>query len=141
MTTSFDLHDGTHRAAPDDRKLGELFGDLSREFSTLMRQEVELAKAELREEASKAGKAGGMLGGAALAGLFCLLMLSFAAAWGLAEVMPTGVAFLLVAVVYGVTAAVLFVVGRAHLRQVRPVPEETVDTLKEDAQWAKAQLK
>jgi hypothetical protein len=125
----------------DDRSLGELFGDLSRDFSTLMRQEVELAKTEIREEATKAGKAGGMLGGAAAAGYFCLLLASFALAWGLAELIPTGFAFLVVALLYGITAAALFVMGRSRLREVRPVPDDTVETLKEDVQWARAQLK
>jgi flagellar motor component MotA len=138
---TIDTHGPGEHPATDDRKLGELFADLSRDFSTLMRQEVELAKAELRDEATKAGKAGGMLGGAGVAGLFCLLLLSFAAAWGLANVMPAGVAFLLIGVLYGIAAAWLFVTGRAQLRRVRAVPEETVDTLKEDVQWAKAQLR
>jgi Putative Actinobacterial Holin-X, holin superfamily III len=131
----------TSHGYEDDRKLGELFADLSRDVSTLVRQEVQLAKTELRDEVSKAGKAGGMLGGAALMGLYCLLLLAFAAAWGLSEVVPEGVAFLIVGVVFGIVAAVLFVVGRAKLRQVRPVPNETVETLKEDVQWAKAQVK
>jgi hypothetical protein len=138
---SINTHDAGEPPVTDDRKLGDLFADLTRDLSTLMRQEVELAKAEVREEASKAGKAGGMLGGAAVAGHFCLLLLSFALAWGLDAVMPTGFAFLIVGVVWGIAAAFLFVTGRTQLRRVRPVPEETVDTLKEDVQWAKAQLK
>jgi hypothetical protein len=127
--------------AQSERHLGELVGDLSREFSVLVRQEVELAKAELREEASKAAKAGGMLGGASIAALFTLLLLSFALAWGLAEAVPEGVAFLIVGAIYAIAAALLFVTGRARMRDVHPVPDETVDTLKEDVQWAKAQLK
>jgi hypothetical protein len=141
-----DLVDGT--TAPDqvdgadeDRRIGELFGDLSRDISTLFRQEVELAKAEFKEEAAKAGKAGGMLGGAAIAGLIGLLLLAFALAWGLAEVMPAGVAFLIVGLLFSATAAGLFFAGRAQLRQVHPVPDETIDTLKEDVEWAKAQVK
>ena len=129
------------RAAAEDRSLGELFGELSGELSTLMRQELDLAKAEMREEAKKAGKAGALLGGATLTAYFCLLLLSFAAAWGLAAVMPTGAAFLIVAMVHGVVAAALFSIGRSQLREVHPAPTETVGTLKEDVQWAKAQLK
>lgn len=125
----------------DDRSLGQLFGDLSRQFSELMREEVRLARTELREEAAKAGKSGGMLGGAAVAGYLCLLLVSFAAAWGLAEVIPTGFAFLAVGAVYGIVAAVLFLRGRHQIKQVSPVPDQTVQTLKEDAQWAKAQLR
>jgi hypothetical protein len=146
MSGPIDIRDqgGPDNAATEvdeSRSLGDLFGDLSRDFSTLMRQEVELAKVEIREEATKAGKAGGMLGGAAIAGLFGLLLLSFAAAWGLTEIMPEGAAFLLVGLVYVAVAAFLFVTGRTKLRQVRPMPEDTVETLKEDVQWAKAQLK
>lgn len=132
---------GSSSSGQDDRSLGQLFGDLSREFSELMREEVHLAKAELREEASKAGKAGGMFGGAALAGYMCLLLVSFAAAWGLAALIPTGFAFLIVGALYGIAAAVLFVRGRKQIKQVSPVPDQTVETLKEDARWAKAQLK
>jgi hypothetical protein len=127
--------------AQDDRSVGQLFGDLSREFSDLMREEVQLAKAELREEATKAGKAGGMFGGAAVAGYMTLLLVSFAAAWGLAELIPAGFAFLIVGVVYGVIAALLFVRGRKQIKQVNAMPNQTVQTLKEDARWAKAQLK
>jgi hypothetical protein len=127
--------------AQGDRNLGELFGDLSRELNVLVRQEVELAKAELREEASKAAKAGGMLGGAGIAALFGLLLLSFALAWGLAEAVPEGVAFLIVGAIYAIAAVLLFVTGRARMREVHPVPDETVDTLKEDVQWARARLR
>jgi hypothetical protein len=136
---SVDMRDSAELA--HERKLGELVGDLSRDLSTLMRQEVELAKAEVREEATKAGKAGGMLGGAAIAALFALLLLAFAAAWGLSEIVPEGVAFLILGLVFGALAAGLFIVGKAQLRLVHPVPDETVETLKEDVQWAKAQLK
>jgi hypothetical protein len=68
-----------------------------------------------------------------------LLFVSLAAAWGLAEVIPRGVAFLLIGVLYAATAAVLFVVARARAKQVNPVPEQTVETLKEDVEWLKAQ--
>ena len=131
------------RGAPerDERSLGELFGELNREFSHLVRQEVQLAKTELREEATKAGKAAGMLGGAGVAAVFGLLLLSFAAAWGLAEVMPVGFAFLIVGAVYVLVAVILFMRGRAQMKQVSPVPEQTMETLKEDVQWAKAPMK
>jgi hypothetical protein len=127
--------------AQADESLGQLFGQLGRQFSELLREEVKLAKTELREETSKAGKAGGMLGGAALAGHLCLLLVSFAAAWGLAEVMAAGLAFLIVATIYGAVAAILFIRGRRQLDQLSPVPDQTVETLKEDVQWAKAQVK
>lgn len=100
-----------------------------------------MAKTELREEATKAGKAAGMLGGAGVAAVFGLLLLSFAAAWGLAEVMPVGFAFLIVGAVYVLVAVILFMRGRAQMKQVSPVPEQTMETLKEDVQWAKAPMK
>jgi hypothetical protein len=120
-----------------DASVGQLFGRLSEDFSTLIRQEVALAKAEIKEEATKAGKGAGLLGGTGLAALFALLMASFAAAWGLAEVMAPGWAFLIMAAIYAAAAGVLFVRGRQELRTVHPVPEKTVESLKEDAQWAK----
>jgi F0F1-type ATP synthase assembly protein I len=104
-----------------------------------MRKEVELAKVETKEEVSRAGKAGGMLGGGAFAGYFALLFLSFALAWLLDEWMHTALAFLIVGLLYAVVAAVLVVRGRARLQSVNPVPQQTVETLKEDVQWAKAQ--
>lgn len=142
MEPQTDLH---REARPpdfeDERSLGELFGELTRDFGTLVSQQIELAKTELRDDVSRASKAGALLGSAAAAAHFCLLLVSFALAWGLAEVMPEGFAFLIVAAVWGIAATLLYVFGRDQLRYVRPVPEETIDTLKEDMQWAKQQLK
>jgi len=122
-----------------DASLGELFSDLSTDMSALLRDELQLAKVELKEEIKKAGRAGGMFGGAAFAGYMTIVLLSFAAAWGLAELMPVGWAFLIVAVVWGAAAAVLYLRGRDQLQQVNPKPEQTIDTLKEDVRWAKNQ--
>ncbi len=82
-----------------------------------------------------------MLGGGAVAALVALILLTSAAAWGLAEVVDAGWAFLIVGVVIGAVAAVLAMSGRRKLAEVRPVPDQTVDTLKEDARWARAQVK
>lgn len=114
-----------------DVSVGQLLSDISRDFSTLMRQEVELAKAEIKTEVSKAGKGAGMLGGAGFAGYMVLLFLSFALWWGLANAMDEGIAALIVAAVWIVIGAVLFVVGRSTLRRVNPKPERTVETVKE----------
>ncbi|HEX9994156.1 MAG TPA: phage holin family protein [Acidimicrobiales bacterium] len=119
--------------------LGELFGRMTSDFSTLVRKEMELAKVELKEEAKQAGKAGGAFGAAGLAGFMALLLLSFALAWGLAEIMPEGFAFLIVGAIYAIAAAVLFGKARKQMQQVNPVPEQTVETLKEDAQWLRDQ--
>ncbi len=116
---------------PSEASVGELMGDISRNLSTLMRQELELAKAEVRQEATKAGKAAGMLGGAGFAGYMTILFLSFALWWALENVMDAGWAALIVAVIWGAAAAVLFVLGRNKMRQVNPKPEQTVETIKE----------
>lgn len=125
--------------APDvsDRSVGELLGRVTTDLSTLMRQEVALAKVELKEEAQKAGKAGGLLGGAAAVGYLVLVFLSLALMFALDNAMGIGWAALLTAVILGIVAAVLFAVGRGRLKQVNPKPEQTVETLKEDVQWAK----
>lgn len=117
--------------------VGELLAAVTRDVQTLLRQEVELAKAEIRQEAVKAGKAAGMFGGAGFAGYMVALFLSLAAVYGLANAMDTGWAALIVTGVWAVIAAVLFVKGRSTMRTVSPKPEQTVETLKEDAQWAR----
>jgi hypothetical protein len=122
-----------------DASLGELFSRLTSDMSTLVRDEVQLAKVELTQEIKTAGRAGGMLGAAAFAGYLVVVLLSFAAAWGLAEVMAAGWAFLIVAAVWGVVGAFLYVRGREQLRAVDLPPEQTMETLKEDVQWAKNQ--
>jgi len=113
------------------QSVGELIGEVSRDLSTLMRQELELAKAEVKTEVSKTGKAAGMLGGAGFAGYMVLLFLSFALWWGLENVMDAGWAALIVAVIWGVIGAVLFVVGRNKMRTLNPKPERTVETVQE----------
>ena len=124
----------------DDKSLGELISATTQDLSELLRAEVELAKLELKEEATTAAKAGGMIAAAGVLGHLALLLALFAAAWGLAAVMPTGFAFLIVAVVVGVVAAVVFSVGRNRMKTATPVAPETARTLKEDVRWAK-QLK
>jgi uncharacterized membrane protein YqjE len=130
---------GYQDGPPDvsDRSVGDLLGKVTTDLSTLMRKEVELAKVEIKEEATKAGKASGMLAGAGAVGYLVLVFLALALMFALDAVMPTGWAALITAVVLGLIAAVLFVLGRKKLKQVNPKPEQTVDTLKEDVQWAK----
>ena len=114
-----------------DVSLGQLVTEVTQDLSTLMRQELALAKAELKQEAVKSGKAAGMLGGAGFAGYMLALFLSFALWWGLANLMAVGWAALIVAVIWAVIGAVLFAAGRGQLRQVNPVPERTAETLQE----------
>jgi len=113
------------------RSVGELITEVTHDLSTLMRQEMDLAKAEIKEEVAKTGKAAGLFGGAGFAGYMLALFLSIAAWWGLANVMDEAWAALIVAVVWGAVAAVLFVNGRKKMREVHPKPERTVSTLKE----------
>lgn len=117
--------------------LGDLVSELTGDLSKLMRQELELAKAELRQEAAKAGKATGMLAAAGFAGYLTTVLLSLALVFALGAVMPLGWAALIVAALWGIAGAVLYSTGRAKLRTVNPKPERTVETLKEDAEWAK----
>jgi len=122
---------------PSNTSVGELIGEISDDLSKLFRQEVELAKAEVRQEATKAGKAAGMLGGAGFAGYLTVLFLSFAVVYGLGNVMDYGWSALIVAVIWGIVAAVLYANGRKKLKDVDPTPRRTVETIKEDAQWLK----
>ncbi|MEU1725245.1 phage holin family protein [Actinomadura sp. ATCC 39365] len=124
-------------AQPEEPTLGQLVGEIGEDISKLFRQEVELAKIELRQEATKAGKAAGMLGGAGFAGYMIALLVTLAVMFGLGEVMGLGWAALVLAVVWAAIGGVLYVNGRNRLREINPRPEQTIETLKEDAQWAR----
>jgi len=130
-------HDRIDAEEVSETSVGELIGNISNDLSTLFRQEVELAKVELKQEAAKAGKAGGMLGGAAFAGYLAVVLLSFALVFALDAIMPAGWAALIVAVLWAVIGGVLYMNGKKKLKTVDPMPRRTVDTLKEDAQWLK----
>ena len=136
MTGSYAAGQPSH---PDveDRSVGDLLGKVTTDLSTLMRKEVELAKVEIKEEATKAGKASGMLAGAGAVGYLVLVFLALALMFALDAAMPIGWAALITAVILGIVAAVLFVLGKKQFAQVNPKPEQTVETLKEDVQWAK----
>ena len=120
-----------------DKSLGELVASATKDLSLLIRQEVELAKTELKKEVATAGKGAGLFGGAGVAALFAVIFLSIAAAYGLAGLgLPLGVGFLLVGLVYLVAAAVLGITGKKKISQVGP-PERTIESVKEDVAWAK----
>jgi hypothetical protein len=114
-----------------DTSVGELMTNVMKDVSTLVRQEVELAKAEVKTEASKAAKGAGMLGGAGFAGYMIVLFLSLALWQGLANVMDEGWAALVVTGVWVIAGAVLYATGRRELRRVSPKPERTVETLQQ----------
>jgi uncharacterized membrane protein YqjE len=129
---------GTGGAGPEATKsVGELVGEIARDLGTLMRQELDLAKTEIKQEATKAGKGAGMLGGAGVAGLLALLFLSWTVLYVLDTWLANWHAALVVTVVWGIAAAVLASSGRKKLKQVDPTLEATKETLKEDARWAK----
>jgi hypothetical protein len=113
-----------------DVSVGELVGNVTRDLSTLMRQELALAQAEVKAEVSKAGKAAGALGAAGFAGYMAVLFLSICLWWALGELIGNGWSALVVAVLWGIVAAVLYATGRKKLQEVNPTPERTVDTLK-----------
>ena len=131
MSTDYDARGEPVEGRPLS-SVGELLGDITRDISTLMRQEVALAKAEVRESARNAGAGAGMLGGAALGANYVLLFLSLALWWALGTGADLGLgwAALVVAAIWAVIAAVLAVVGRTKVQQVKGVPR-TVETTKE----------
>lgn len=124
----------------EDRSLSELLAEMSSQVKVLISKEVELAKLEVKDQAAKASKAGALLAATGVAALFGLLLVAFSAAWGLAAVIPTGLAFLVVGVVFLGVAGVLLGKGRKQLAEVSPAPNQAIASLKDDVQVAKAAL-
>jgi len=125
----------------NDRSLGELLGDLSRDTTTLVRQEVQLAKTEMSEKMTEVGKDVGFLavgGAVAYAGLLFVLA---AVAIGLARVMEPWLSFLIIGLVVAGIGFFLVQKGLSALRQTNLVPQKTIETLKEDKEWAQQQVK
>ncbi|MDP8928822.1 MAG: phage holin family protein [Actinomycetota bacterium] len=129
-SSASEFPDGGGQPAQGD-SLGELIGRISRDLATLVRQELELATAELRREALNASKGAGLLGAAGFAGYMVVLFLSIALWWALANVMDEGWAALLVATLWGAVAGLLYPAARRQLRELRLKPERTVETVKE----------
>jgi hypothetical protein len=124
------------RPTTADASLGELVATATRDLSSLIRQEVELAKVEIKRDAIAAGKGAGGLGAAGFAAVLGLVFLSIAAAYALGEVVPLGAGFLIVGGVYLLVAAVAGLVGVKSFKKMGP-PAKTIETLKDDAAWAK----
>jgi uncharacterized membrane protein YqjE len=119
------------------RNIGELFKQLSRDVAILVRKEIELAKAELTEQGKKAGKGAGMVGAAGVMGFLALAALTTCFILVLATVMPHWLAALIVAAVHGAIAVVLGLRGKERVHRATPPAPQTVETVKEDVQWAK----
>jgi uncharacterized membrane protein YqjE len=129
-----------HDTPPDElreRPIGDLVKQLAGQTSTLVRQEIDLAKVEMSEKAAVARAGGGLLGGAAVVGLLAAGALTAFLILLLSEVMDAWLAALIVTVVLGAIATVLGMAGRNRIRAATPVPEQTVETVKEDVEWAK----
>jgi len=121
------------------RSLGEIVGDITQDMSTLIRQEMDLATSEMKREVTKLGKGAGMFGGAGATGYLTLIFLSLALVYLLDNWMPVELAALIVALLWGAVTAALALKGRQEIKKANPELPVTQQTLKEDAQWAKAQ--
>ena len=127
---SYSSDPGLSVGQSDDRSLGDLFSDVSKDLTLLLRQEVELAKAEAKQSVARASRGAGMLGGAGYAGHLMVLFLSVAAWWAIGDGTGRGWSALIVAVFWAIVAAVLAVMGRAQLKAVQGL-QRTTETVKE----------
>ena len=125
-----------------ERSTGDLLKELSNQTTTLVKQEIDLAKAELSEKGKKAGKGAGMFGGAGLFGVFAFAALTTCIIAALESPLNLWLAALIVAVVYAAVAGVLALQGRNKVKEaVPPVPEQATESVKEDVQWAKTRAR
>jgi hypothetical protein len=137
VSTQSSSPDGT--SPPDGRSLGQIVGDVAEDLSTLMRQELDLAKTEVKQEATRAGKAVGLLGGAGVAGHLALIFVSLCAMFVLNNAVPVELAALIVTAFWALVAAILALTGKKALAHTNPALPETQRSLKEDAAWARQQ--
>ncbi|MFJ6248438.1 MULTISPECIES: phage holin family protein [unclassified Streptomyces] len=141
MALSFQERPASAAVPPADGapepSIGDLVSEIGQDLSRLVRDEIELAKAEIKQESVKAGKAAGMLGGAGYAAHLVALLGSLTVVFALANVMNLAWAALIVTALWAVVGGVLYSAGRKRLRAVNLKPEQTVETLKEDAKWAR----
>ena len=127
----------------DDRSLGELFGDLSRQLGTLIQKEIQLAKTEITARVTTVGRDAAMVGAGGALAYAALLLGLMALAFLIADMLDSNpwLGFLVIAAIVGVIAAVLIQRGRAELQRTDFAPRQTIETIKEDAEWAKQQVK
>jgi len=135
-------HQPESNGEPRDHSIGELVKDLATETSTLVRQEIDLAKAEMTDRGKRAGKGVGLLAAGGVVALLALGALTACFITALDDAMPTWLAALIVTVVYAAIAGALMSTGRKQVREAAPpVPEKTIDSVKEDVQWAKTRTR
>lgn len=121
--------------------MGELFKQLSTDVSMLVRQELQLAQAEMTQKGKRAGIGAGMFGGAGILALLSVMTFTACVVAALATGMEVWLAALIVAVVYGALAGALALIGKNKVAEAAPaVPEQTVESVKEDVQWAKTRM-
>ena len=126
--------------AQPDRSLSELVGQVTTDLGSLMSTQIELAKVEIKEEVSRAGKGAGLVGGGGLAAFVAVIMLSVALAFGIGDLIDSlGWAFLIVGLLEAAVAAVLVMTGKQRITSVTPVAEQTIASVKEDIEWARQQ--
>jgi hypothetical protein len=132
-------HDAAEPSA--DQPLAHLVARMSADLSTLFRKEIELAKIEIKEDMKQTARAGGMYGAAGFAGYMALVLVSLALAFLLDLIMPTWIGFLIVGVAYGAAGYVLFRRGQERFKAINPLPEQTIETIKEDVEWVRTRNK
>ena len=132
----------THNNDLHDRSVGELLRQLSQETTTLVKQELELAKAEMSEKGKQAGVGVGMFGGAGVSALLALIFLSLAVVAAIDTATHSWLAALIVGLLWAAAAGVLALQGRHKVQQATPpAPEQAIESTKEDVQWAKTQAR
>ncbi len=127
--------------ATSDRSIANVLQDILRNIQEIVRSEVRLAKAEVREEVGKAKSAGALVGAAAICGIFSSFFLLLTIIYALTRVMPDWAAALTITVILAIVAGVLFSAGAKRFKQVHPAPDRTIETVKENVEWAKQQTK
>jgi uncharacterized membrane protein YqjE len=128
-------------ATPSERSAADVLKDIVGNVQEIIRSEVRLARAEIREDTTQLMKAGTVLAAGALLGLYALLFLFIALMYGLTTVLSPAVSALLVGVALAIVAGILVSAGRGRLRNVSPKPEKTIETVKENIEWLKGQTR
>jgi uncharacterized membrane protein YqjE len=123
-----------------DQSLGELVSRMTTDVGRLVSTQIELAKVEIKDEVTRAGKGAGMVGGGGLVAIIAVLLVSMAVAYWLADAFDDlGLGFLVVGLVHAAIAAVLVLKGKEQISSATPIAEQTIETIKEDVEWARQQ--